>query len=240
MSNDKNSEIKNKIRSSTSGSEKAKDKNNSSKSLVVVALRNKFFFMLYRYSMLLFLFSLLTLGVTIFMFVFFLRQPVPPQYVPINEDGTYITLSPVDDCESKTEGEVRSFALDAIKGLYKYDYVNYPDQIQSAAPYFTGQAWNDYLDSFAKSDILTSVKENKWIVTFTPLAAPEITKKVYIEDGACTWEVKAPIDVTYMGQKSIKQSGDVWLRVSRVSVLKNPDGLGIKRFVFSPKTKDRN
>lgn len=218
---------------------KEKDKNVSSKSLIVVTLRNKFFFVLYRYSMLLFMFSGLALGISIFMFIFFLRQPVPPQYIPINEDGSYITLSPIDDCESKSEGEVRTFALAALRNLYKYDFVNYPDQIQGAAPYFTSSAWNDYLDSFGKSDILTSVKENKWIVTFNPTTAPEITKKVYLEEGACTWEIKVPIDITYMGQRSIKQAGDAWLRISRVSVLKNPEGLGIKRFVFNPKSKDK-
>lgn len=207
------------------------------KAPIVVALRNRFFFMLYRYSILVFLFSLISLVSTFLMFIFIVRMPVPPQYVPINEDGSYIKLTPVDDCSSKSEGEVKKFAKDAINVLYKYDYINYKEELQDGAQYFTGQGWNEYLDSLTKSDTLLAVTENKWIVTVNFEEAPEITKTPYVDDAdqSCTWEVKVPVDISYIGKTSTKQKGEVYARISRVSVLKNPEGLGIKRLVFFPK-----
>lgn len=207
------------------------------KSPIVVALRNRFFFMLYRYSILVFLFSLASLVSTVLMFVFILRMPIPPQYIPVNEDGSYIKLTPVDDCSSKSDGEVKKFTKDAINTLYKYDYINYKEELQDAAQYFTGDGWNEYLDSLTKSDTLLAVTENKWIVTVNFEEAPEITKKPYVDesDRACTWEVKFPVDISYIGKTSTKQKGEIHARISRVSVLKNPEGLGIKRLVFLPK-----
>lgn len=226
------------VASSSQSAPKDKAKGHSSKSLMVVALRNKFFFMLYRYASLVFITSILTFAMSIGFFVFFSRQPVPPQYIPINEDGTYIKLLPIADCNSKTEAEVKQFAMRAIKKLYKYDYINYAEQLQDAAAYFTGPAWNEYLESYQSAKTLFSVKENKWIVTVQPEGIPELIKNPYLDqnDGACIWELKAPITVSYIGSNAINSKGDLFLRITRVSVLKNQEGLSVKRSTFVPKT----
>jgi len=110
--------------SSSGSSNSLKEKSSKNKTAVVVALRNKFFFMMYRYSSIVFITSLVTFGISVGFFVFFSKQPVPPQYIPVNEDGTYMTLLPVADCNSKTEAEVKKFSMAGIKKLYKYDYIN--------------------------------------------------------------------------------------------------------------------
>jgi len=106
--------------SSSGSSNSLKEKSSKNKTAVVVALRNKFFFMMYRYSSIVFITSLVTFGISVGFFVFFSKQPVPPQYIPVNEDGTYMTLLPVADCNSKTEAEVKKFSMAGIKKLYKY------------------------------------------------------------------------------------------------------------------------
>ncbi len=224
------SESKNK--SSGSSSSSSKSKGYSNKTSVVVALRNKFFFMLYRYSFLVFITSILTLITSITFFFFFSSQPVPPQYIPINEDGTYVTLLPISDCQSKTDAEVKSFTMEAINKIYRYDYINYSDQFQSIAQYFTTNGWNDYLESYEASRTLSALKENQWIVTVRPKGLPEYVNEPQIVNNVCTWELKLPLVITYVGKTAEEVSGELFLRVQRVSVLKSQEGLGINRSIF--------
>lgn len=198
----------------------------------VVAIRNRFFFMLYRYSSLVFLTSIICMFSSIFFFFYFIRQPVAPQYVAINEDGTYIKATPLSEC--KPDSEVQRFMTDAINKLYKYDYINYADQIQASTGYFTSKGWNDYLDSFKSSGTLLSVKENKWIVSVEPNSVPVITRKK-VENNVCTWELKTPITMMYIGNNTQSPKGDLYVRISRNSVINNPEGLGITRIIFAEK-----
>ena len=197
--------------------------------LKIVRLRNRFFFMLYRYSTLVFLSSLACLICSILFLFVFIRQPVPPQYIPIDEDGRYIKLEPLSVC--KDDSEVKKFTMSAIKRIYKYDYINYADQLQDAAQYFTKDGWNEYVGEYASSKTLFAIKENKWIVTVQPNSLPSITKKELINN-ICTWEVKADVQISYIGPSGQILKGDVYMKIVRNSVINNPDGLGISKSVF--------
>lgn len=211
--------------------EKAVKGGDRSKTLKVVQLRNRFFFMLYRYSTLVFMSSIVTFVTALSFLIFYARQPVPPQYIPVNEDGTYIKLDPLSQC--KEDSEVKKFAINAIKKLYKFDYINYPDQFQEAAPYFTSDGWNKYLDSFTSSNNLQAIKENKWISTIQINSLPEIyTKKVI--NGVCTWELKSDVQISYIGTSGQNPKGNVYMRIVRTSVIDHPEGLGIDAEAFQP------
>jgi hypothetical protein len=199
------------------------------KALMVVALRNKFFFMLYRNALLVFLASLLCLFFTIVLTFVFAGKPVSPRYIAINEDGSYINLSPLSEC--KPDVEVQNFVMSATKRLFRYDHLNYGDQIQDAAYYFTvPDGWNAYLTSYRASKTLDAVKENRWIVTVNVNSIPQITK-VGVVDGICTWDIKLPVNVMYMGNKAQSVSLNLYFRVKRQSVIQNPEGLGISNLV---------
>lgn len=235
------SEEKEKKQSSSSSREKessgsSKGKGYSGKAMLVVALRNKFFFMFYRYSILVFFSSILTLISSVFVLLFFTNQRVPAQYVPVNEDGSYIKLASVKDCESKTEAEVKTFVTNAAKSLFKYDYINYSEQLQNNAQYFTTTGWNEFLDSFKSSGTLTAVLENNYIVTNELLGIAELTREAYNDEndnGACTWELKVPMLITYVGKNGQKRTIDFYAKVSRVSVIRSEYGLGIKKIVIT-------
>lgn len=202
------------------------------KVLRTVVLRNRFFFILYRYSTLVFLTSLCSFLFSVIFLVFFIKQPVPPQYIPLKADGTYINLDPLD--KEKPAAEIEKFAITAIKKMFKYDYINFSEQIQEASSYFTEEGWNTYLDEYVKSDTLTAVKENKWIVTVKPLTVPIIVKKGLV-DGVFVWEIQSTIEVMYVGTTGQIQRGDLYMRITRESVINNPEGLGIVKAVFKPK-----
>lgn len=211
-----------------------KGKGHSSRASIVVALRNKFFYMMYRNASLVFVTSIITMLSSIFVFMFFANQKVPAQYIPINEDGTYIKLLPRADCKSKSEAEVKRFLTTATTKIFRYDYINYSDQFQDFTPYFTTEGWNEYLTAFKNSGSLNALLENKWIVTNELSGIPEFTKEPFVdpEDNSCTWEAKIPLTITYIGSNSQKNIVDFYVRVSRVSVIRSPEGLGIKKVVI--------
>lgn len=196
----------------------------------IVTIRNRFFFMLYRYSSLVFITSLLSMLVSLYFLFFFARQPVPPQYIPINEDGTYIKLSPLNEC--KEDRDVQKFATAAISKLYKYDYINYADQIFTATDYFTQDGWNEYVSGFKNSQTLSAVKENRWVVSVQVNDVPIITKRS-VDNGVCSWELKTKISITYIGNNSQNPKGTLYMRIVRNSVINNPEGLGISKIVFA-------
>ncbi len=220
----------------SSSSSSSKGRGYSGKAMLVVALRNKFFFMFYRYSILVFFSSIITLISSVFVLLFFTNQKVPAQYVPVNEDGSYIQLASVKDCKSKTDAEIKTFVTNAAKSLFKYDYINYSEQLQNNAQYFTSNGWNEFLDSFKTSGTLTAVLENKYIVTNELLGIAEFTRESYNDEGdngVCTWELKVPMLVTYVGKNGQKRTIDFYAKVSRVSVIRSEYGLGIKKIVIT-------
>lgn len=203
------------------------------KTAKVVALRNRFFYMMYRHATLVFLASLMSAIVSVAFLVFFIRQPVPPQYVPVTEDGRYIPLIPLTE-RSKTDAEVQRFALSALKKIYQYDYVNYVDQINEGSNYFTQQGWKDYLEAFTASRVLLAVKENSWVVTLQPKGVPVI-RDAQLRDGVFAWAVEVDVTLGFVGRTGSQMNGTVSMVINRISVIDNPAGIGINRFVFVEK-----
>ena len=203
------------------------------KSAKVVALRNRFFYMMYRHASLVFLSSLASAIVATVFLIFFIRQPVPPQYVPVTEDGRYIPLIPLAE-RNKTDADIQRFAISALKKIYQYDYVNAQEQIQETAIYFTPNGWNDFLETFTASRILSAVKENSWVVTLQPKGVPVI-RDAQLRDGVFAWAVDMDVTVSYIGRTGSQMNGTVSMIINRVSVIDNPAGIGINRLIFVEK-----
>lgn len=205
-----------------------KTKNKAAK---VAALRNRFFYMTYRQATMVFMASLASFAFSVVFLLFFANHPIPPQYIPINEDGTYIKLEPLSQC--KKDSDVASFAIKSMEKLYRYDYVNYPSQFQESASNFTISGWKEFLQDLGASGTLTAVKANHWVVSMEPHGAPLILKK-WTEGGVCKWELKTNIKIIYHQDDKIQeQSGDLYMKIDRYSVIENPDGLGIEKIIFS-------
>lgn len=217
--------------SSSSGSKAAK----------VVALRNRFFYMFYRHASLVFLMSLFCFITSVIFLFIFITQPVAPQYVPLNPDGTYIELAPLS--QPKTDLEVNNFVNAAIKKLYKFDYINYSEQLMDGASFFVINGWNEYLTAYTASGNLSFVKENHAVVTVKVLEAPVINRKgVNNLTNMYEWEIQTKIEINYFGQdvrsnNAVNKTDTLYalIRVTRNSVINNPEGLGISKFILTDK-----
>lgn len=207
----------------------------------VVALRNRFFYMFYRHASLVFVMSFIAFIISVVFLIVFIKQPVAPQYVPLNPDGTYIKLSPLS--EPKTDLEVNNFVHAAIKKLFKFDYINYSEQLMEGASFFIPEGWNEYLTAYTASGNLTFVKENYAVVTVKVLEAPVINRKgINTQNNVYEWEIQTKVEISYFG-KDIKSNNTLnktdilyaLIRVTRNSVINNPEGLGISKLILTDK-----
>lgn len=202
----------------------------------LVKLRNRFFYMFYRYTSMLFITSAVCFAASLIFLLVFIQKPVPPQYIKVDREGRYIPLDSVSECRDAEE--VKRFMLSAIKKMYKYDYINYPEQLNSAQEYFTQNGWDKYLEEFAKNKTLLAVKENKWIVTVEPTGIPVLEKEYKDErNGACVMNLKAPILISYIGNNGQSRKGDLYMRIQRQSVITSDHGLGVTQVVFQDEKK---
>lgn len=195
----------------------------------LVRLRNRFFYMFYRYTSLVFLTSIACFISAVLFLIVFIQKPVPPQYIKVDKEGRYIPLDSVSECRDREE--VKRFMLSAVRRMYKYDYINYTEQLNSAQEYFTPRGWDKFLEEFESTKTLLAVKENKWIVSVEPTGLP-ILEKEYKENGVCVVNLKAPILISYIGEKGQSRKGDIYMRIQRQSVITSDHGLGISQVVF--------
>jgi hypothetical protein len=212
------------------------------KSGKIIALRNRFLFMFFRHANLIFLTSIVGLIISIIFLIIFIRQPIIPQYVLLNENGTYINLGTLAD--PKTDIEVNNFVAQGVKSLYRLDYIHYKEELsETFDAYFTKEGWMNYLKGLNDTGTLEFIKENKVVVSLNILSSPVITKKELSPQGIYTWEVSIKAQVDYFPSSSIQTSslstrtlsGVMVLKVVRASLLEHKDGLAISEFVFIEK-----
>lgn len=201
----------------------------------VIMLRNRFFYIFYRNSLLVFFTALMMFFGSIGFLLFFANKPVSPQYIPVNEDGSFINLVPLNKCYDIEN--VRSFVLRALNALYKFDYYNYPDQINQGAYYFIQSGWSTYATELGRSKMLDAVKAQRWVVSVKPTSTPELLATGLTPEGICYWDVKVPAQLFFIGEKGQQNDVNFYFRVLRNSVINNPEGLGIFRVVQEDQKK---
>lgn len=168
-------------------------------------------------------------------------KPVPPVYVPVTADGHLLPLIPLDKA-NVGNGEVGEFALEGVRLINTYDYINFRDELNQAAVYFSPLGWNQYNEQLKKSRTLDAVQERKMIVSIKP--SGEITIPAEgIRDGVYTWRVEMPVQIIYTAHSILasggqdtgnSESGTVTLFISRVPTTINPRGLAIQVYQFKP------
>ncbi len=203
---------------------------NDTKGLKAVMLRNRFLYIMYRYSMLIFFFSLLMAIFSVGVATYFIRQPVSPEYIPLYEDGRPIILPKLSD-PFKSDAEIQNFALRAIKKVNMYDYVNSVDQFSEMSEYFSQETWNNYLEKLSVSGTLSRVRANHWVSSALATSMPIVVDKRDV-NGVFTWGVEIPsVTITYSGVNSLSTTNKIYLIISRVSIIDNPNGIAITKYV---------
>lgn len=136
------------------------------------------------------------------------------------------TNAPLNQPNMKTEA-VMSWAEEAVKAVYSYDFRNYKKQIQDTQKYFTNSGWKAFTEALNKSNNLQIV-ENKKLVASAVTTKPTLIEEG-VKKGRYTWKVQMPITASYENEsKLIKQNLIVTLLIARTNT---PEGVGISHFI---------
>lgn len=164
-------------------------------------------------------------------------KKVPPQYVPVMEDGRLLPLVPLSK-PNVDQAEIANFSLEAIRKLNTYDYINWVSQLNEAQFYFSSQGWKKYDEELQRVDTLKAVQARRMIVAVRPTGDVRLVKEGKTSAGIYVWQVEVPVRVSYTahvdssGQGGNAQIGKVTLTISRVPTTENPRGIAIQVYKF--------
>jgi intracellular multiplication protein IcmL len=134
---------------------------------------------------------------------------------------------------------VMQHAVESIGALNAIDSLNYRDQLNRAAGYFTRNAWVRYLSEFQNTGTLELIEKKNMVLNGVVTEPPVITGDGNIF-GSLYWDVQVPYRVHYLAQ-GYDQSVDyiAKIKIVRVSTLENPKGIAIAQFVAQRGTPDK-
>lgn len=207
---------------------------------VEVTARNQAVYAIYRRLIPVALLSVISAAFALFAAFSVWSVRTPPQYVQLHEDGRLIVQRPIGE-PSIPQGVLSSFALDAIRALNTYDYINWRTQLQAATVYFSPRAWGDYQKAYQEARTLDAVTKRKMVVSVEPAGPVAFLQEGIVGgSGEYAWRVSVPVKVSYTphdiqsGSPNL-QEGEVILVISRVPLEVNPNGYAIQTYVFKPR-----
>jgi len=203
--------------------------------LVAVSLRNDFYRDSQRKVILAGIISLFLNFMMGSLLIYIFTHPPAPRYFATSINGRITPLYPLNE-PNQSDSAVLQWANQAAIAAYTYNFVNYREELQAASGFFTPAGWRQFLSALQGSNNLSSVKQNKFVVSAYATRAPSITQKGLI-NGVYSWRVQMPVSVTYQSsEKYTTQNVMILMLITRVSTLNSPRGIGISQFVVSPIT----
>jgi hypothetical protein len=202
--------------------------------LQIVLERNQFYWDSYR-SLSLNVILLIFIFILTSIFALYQRATFPaPLYFGTTPDGRPI---PVVDLTQAfwTTDELMTWATQAIKKMYSYDFVTWRTVLQSSQEYFTNKGYVDFKVALQESRNMESVRVNKQVVS-AEVTGPGVLKRQGRLSSAApySWDIEMPVTITYQNSqnKVIRQSGTLALTINRSSTLRHPGGLAIDQLVL--------
>lgn len=206
-----------------------------------VRARNAAVHLIYRRLIGVALVAVLAAAASIVSLVLVVGKPVPPQYIPVTEDGKLLPLVPLDK-PNMDNGSIGTFALEAIHAINTYDYINYRDQMSQAESFFSAEGWKRFLAAFTASQTINAVVDRKMIVSVRPTADIQfVSEFVQAQAGVYVWRLAIPVEITYSAHAHLsngnpdngsRQRGTISLFISRVPPTVNPRGVAIQSYIL--------
>ena len=240
---DKDEKKRSRSRSSSSSrrrSRSADPKYRKEEGLYDVVIRNESLNLVSRRLGLAALVSVFAAIVGVFCYLGVAGKSVPPQYVPITEEGRLLPLIPLSQ-PNVDDGALGAFALKAVREINNYDYLGWKTQILRGRPLFTPAAWNDFYDEFEASNIINTVEARQMIVVAHPAGNVEIENRGRDDSGVYMWRVAVPVQIRYVSHSLradetgsvLTTTGRATLYIARVPTTLSPQGIAIRAYQFA-------
>ncbi|MCP8352372.1 type IVB secretion system apparatus protein IcmL/DotI [Candidatus Synchoanobacter obligatus] len=202
-----------------------------SDALETIALRNDFYRDGYRKSLVIIL-TLIVTNLIAFMSVLKLYDKTEPvAFFATSPDGRIIPVLPLSEPGMK-DAELVEWAKNSAIRAYTYDFVNYKTSLQDASKFFTDVGWTKFQQALQKAKTLKTVVDQRLVMTARATEAPQIISQRVL-NGRYTWKVVMPLILKLKGPKNVDLPVRLTMMVQRVSLVNNPEGVGIVNFVVS-------
>jgi intracellular multiplication protein IcmL len=167
--------------------------------------------------------TVLLLGTSVYLLF---HKPAPIRF---STDNEWRILKPVPLNESYLPvPDLIQWVSAALPSLFNYDFVNYKDELQGNAHYFTDNGWKKFLDALNRYVNYTTVVSSKLFVEGSANGAPFILNQGLL-DGRYSWWVQMPVNVIY--SNNYAQLLKLQVLVVRVSTLNNLYGIAIENMI---------
>lgn len=216
--------------------DKPKRKSKRSSAETVVA-RNLLAYALIRRSTVLLLVAVVCALVSVTAAIKIFSMAPPPRFIQLTADGRVLPMIPLTEPNAES-GEVIRFAVDSVKWINTYDYVNWRDQIQAQSDRFSSKGWRSYMDGLEASSTLAAVREKRMVVTSNAIGRSYIDKEGKLDgSGPYMWVAKVPVEIRYLPAEDNEssrntQKGVVTAYVKRVPVEVSSRGYVIEAYLF--------
>lgn len=200
-----------------------------------VIIRNESLYSIYRKLIALSFVTFVAVIIAIVSTVQIYKMKVPPRYIPLDVENRLLPTVPLDK-PNITNGEVGQLALEAVKAINTYDYINWKEELEKTEIYFTPKGWNAYWDQFKLIGTLNTITSQKMIVSIEVTSNMTVPHQKVV-NGIYTWLVEIPVKITYYAHKKDAagnnvQTGKIILQIERVPTTINPSGAAISSYIF--------
>jgi intracellular multiplication protein IcmL len=223
----------------TSSNSSAAPEEKQSRSLRV-RTRNEAVYLIYRRLIGVAILALVCAGISCVAMMGVIGKPVPPQYIPVTQTGSLIPEIPLNK-PNKSRGEIGQYALEAIRAINTYDYINWRDQFAQAQTYFSTSGWNSYAESFKNARTLDALTNRKMISSIEPKGEMQFREGV-AKNGRYAWRIEIPVEIMLTAHaltpngavdSGNRLTGTITLTISRMTNSENPEGVAIQLYQWS-------
>lgn len=195
-----------------------------------VVLRNHFYRDGHKKVMAALMLSLLLNGILLLLnFYQFAHRP-HPKYFAARPDGQILPLKSLSE-PALSRTVLLQWAQRAIVASNSFDFLNFREQMNEAAQYYSESGWNAFRSAQEASGNLRTVIAKKLSTTAVATGAPVVLQEG-VANGRYMWRISMPILVTYeSSSQKISQSSVVTLLVRRDSTLNYPRGVSIAQYI---------
>lgn len=172
----------------------------------------------------------LLIGTSIYLYV---SKPLP---VYFKTDNEWRTLLPVPE----KLAYLNTFSLlqwvsNTFQNVFKYDFLNYKNQLQANREYFTENGWTVFSSIVNKYVTSQSLVDNRLFMNGFLHGAPYVTQEGVLNNVRYGWWVRVPMSIKFQGlEKSSSLLPEFDVLVVRVSTLNNIYGVAIENMTLAP------
>ena len=201
--------------------------------LVLIFSRNAFYKRLHILALAAFGVSILVILMLSMILIYLVKNPSRPLYFASDDVGRLIQIIPINT-PNMSQDDVTAWVQEAVQAAYSYDYINFHEQLQSVAKYFTNYGWSKYMDALTVSGNLRALTNRKQVILAQVIGTPKWKQGML--GGAIGWKYELMLLVTYSmppydGSNQFSNALNISVVVQRQKILEGYKGLGIVQLI---------